>query len=216
MENTEVEKQVGGGEDSGRASTAKPKTDQIARPQREVFPLGAPLLASPFSLMSAFFSDIERLARVMGSETRPAPLALASARSGSMAASAWVPPVEVFARNGQLVIVAEVPGIEKDELNVEVDADRLIISGERLERHEEQQGSMYQSERRYGRFARAIQLPAGARPDQGNATFANGILEIEIPLNAPPSTRRLEVRDANDSERPKPEPQRAKAPSPAV
>jgi len=217
MENTKVEQQTGGDEDSGRGSDANPKTEQIARPQREAFPLApASFFASPFSLMNAFLNDIDRLASGMGFDTVPSPRTLTSARRGRVAAPAWIPPIEVFARNGQLVIVAEVPGIEKDKLNVEVDADRVIISGERLEQHEDQHGSMYQSERRYGRFARAIELPAGARPDQGNATFANGILEIEIPLSAQPSTRRLEVRDANTSEHPKPEPQRANAPSPAT
>ena len=217
MENTKVEQQTDGDQGSRRGSDANVRSEQIARSEREVFPLApAPFFASPFSLMNVFLDDIARLARGMGLDTLPSPRALTSTRSGRMAAPAWIPPIEVFVRNGQLVIVAEVPGIEKDKLDVEVHADRVVISGERLEQHEDQHGSMYQSERRYGRFARAIELPAGARPDQGNATFANGMLEIEIPLNVQPSTRRLEVRDADESERPKPEPLHAKAPSPAT
>ena len=89
--------------------------------------------------------------------------------------------------------------MDKDSISVDIDADRVVISGERIEQHDGPQGSLHVSERRYGHFARAIGLPPGARADEATASFANGILEIKIPLDTQPGMRRLEVRDGGES-----------------
>lgn len=109
----------------------------------------------------------------------------------------WIPDLEVFHRNYELVVRADLPGISKDDVRVDVTEDSLTIQGERKrERDEDREGS-YRSERSYGSFCEVIRLPEGTITEQAKATFRNGVLEITMP--APPEHarqgRRLEIAD---------------------
>lgn len=215
MANEKVEEQTSNGGNGGRGNEAKPKTEKREEKglsRRDAFPLtSGTFLPSPFSIMRTFLEDIDRLARI-GFDDPSSSRAQVSARSRGSASAVWTLPIEVSEREGQLVIVAEIPGIANENINVEIDADRVVISGERVEQQDASRGSLYVSERRYGQFARAILLPPGARPDEATASFADGILEIKIPLATQPGMRRLEVRDGSESKRQKPEAAEAKTP----
>ena len=87
----------------------------------------------------------------------------------------------MFHRNNELVVRAELPRLRKDEVKVEVADDTLTIQGERKREHEEEHEGLYRSERSYGTFRRAIELPPGTIPDQAKATFKDGVLEIAMP-----------------------------------
>jgi HSP20 family protein len=110
----------------------------------------------------------------------------------------WVPDVEVFHRNSELVVRADLPGLTKDEVKVDVTEDRVTIQGERKREREEEHEGVYRSERSYGRFCRDIPLPPGTISDQAKASFHDGVLEITMP--APPESarrgRRLEISEA--------------------
>jgi HSP20 family protein len=93
----------------------------------------------------------------------------------------WAPQVEMFRRGDRIVVRADLPGLRKDDVRVEVDDGVLTISGERSEEHEEDRGDFYRSERSYGQFYRAIPLPEGVTADQAEATFKDGVLEVTIP-----------------------------------
>lgn len=220
MANDKVEEQTNNGRDGGRGNDAKPKTEkteQKALSRREAFPLAsARFLRSPFSMMSAFLDDIDRLARGIGFEEASSPDAPGSATSRGSASPVWALPVDVSEQDGQLLIVAEAPGMDKDSISVDIDADRVVISGERIEQHDTPQGSLYVSERRYGHFARTIGLPPGARAEEATASFANGILEIKIPLDTRSGMRRLEVRDGGEGKRAKREGTDARTPPAAA
>lgn len=109
----------------------------------------------------------------------------------------WMPDVEVFHRDSELVIRADLPGLTKDDIKVDVTDDRITLQGERKREHEEERGGVYRSERSYGRFYREIPLPEGAIADQAKATFKDGVLEVTMP--APPEHvrrgRRLEITE---------------------
>lgn len=214
MANDKVEEQTNNGGDARRGNEANPKTEtrktetreEKGLSRRDAVPLtSGTLLPSPFSIMSNFLEDMDRLARGIGFDGPSPSRAQVSARSRGSTSAVWTLPIEVSERDGQLVIVAEVPGMAKDNISVDIDADRVVISGERTEQHEASRGSLYVSERRYGHFARAIVLPPGARPDEATASFADGILEIQVPMATQPGMRRLEVRDGSESKRQKPE-----------
>jgi HSP20 family protein len=93
-------------------------------------------------------------------------------RSESRLADAtWAPQVETFRREGKLVVRADLPGLTKDDIDIEIDEDVLVISGERSDETRDERDDFYRSERTYGRFFRAVQLPDGVDSDKIDATF---------------------------------------------
>jgi HSP20 family protein len=109
----------------------------------------------------------------------------------------WSPRVDVVEREGQFAIRADLPGLSKEDIKVEVTDDAITIEGERKhEKKEEREGYCY-SECSYGSFYRSIPLPEGAEAAKATAEFHNGVLEVTVPAPARPETkvRRLEVRD---------------------
>jgi HSP20 family protein len=112
----------------------------------------------------------------------------------------WVPQIEVLQNNGQFMVRADLPGLTKDDVKVEVTDDLLTLSGERKEEKEEKREGFYRSERSYGSFYRQIPLPEGAKTENAAATFQNGVLEITIPApKVEPSTRKLEITEPTEA-----------------
>ena len=89
--------------------------------------------------------------------------------------------MEIFEREGHLVVRADLPGLTEDDVHVEVTDEALTIEGERRSEHEERQGGVFRSERRYGAFRRQIPLPEGVNADQVTASFKDGVLESRCP-----------------------------------
>src|SRR5438105_2737203 len=98
---------------------------------------------------------------------------LGSPTSGRELAT-WSPQVETFRRDDQLVVRADLPGMRKEDVKVEIDDGILSISGERCEEHEDDGDDFYRSERHYGQFYRALPLPDGVTGDSCDATFKDG------------------------------------------
>lgn len=116
---------------------------------------------------------------------------------GEFRQSLWSPQTETFEREGQLVIRADLPGLKKDDVNVEITDDAITISGERRDEDEERREGYYRSERSYGSFFRSIPLPEGVNADNANATFNNGVLEITMQAPQLQSRgRRLEITES--------------------
>ena len=110
----------------------------------------------------------------------------------------WVPQLEVRHNNGQFMVRADLPGLTKDNVKLELTDDMLTLSGERKEEKKEKRNGFYRSERSYGSFYRQIPLPKGAKTKNAAATFVNGVLVITIPAPVPkvePSIRRLEIKE---------------------
>ena len=165
------------------------------------------MTGSPFTFMRRFSEEMDRLFEDFGFGRGW--LAPAFGRDllqrgfGESGQSVWSPQVEMFEREGQLVLRADLPGLTKDDVKVEVTDDALTISGERKSEHEEKGEGYYRSERSYGSFYRQIPLPEGVNADDANATFRNGVLEIT--MQAPQrqterSSRRLEIKEGNEGQ----------------
>jgi HSP20 family protein len=107
----------------------------------------------------------------------------------------WTPQIEVFERDGKLIVSTDLPGLKKDDVRVEVKDNVLTIEGERRDEHRDEQGRW--SERTYGRFYRSIALPEGVNADSASATFNNGVLEITLdaPQRNQQRGRQIEVRE---------------------
>jgi HSP20 family protein len=102
----------------------------------------------------------------------------------------WSPAIEVFQRDGKYNIRAELAGLEPKDVKVEVENDAVVIQGERKFEQEEKDGGVQRTERQYGLFYRSIPLPEGAKVEQAQAKFHNGILEVTIPVPEQQSNRR--------------------------
>ena len=149
-------------------------------PRERWTPVGSPL--SPVALMRRFAEEMDRLF----GDFRFGALSLLPRFELPWKSSegGWLPSLEVAERGGKLVVRADVPGVTKDDVKVQVRDDVLCIEGERRQEREEKRKGLYRSERTYGRFCREVPLPEGIDPEQVKATFKNGVLEVTMP--APP------------------------------
>jgi HSP20 family protein len=109
-----------------------------------------------------------------------------------------VPAMEMTETDKAYKIKVEVPGMEAKDIDVTVDDDTLVISGEKKDEREEKERDIYRSERSYGAFERRVSLPSGADAAKIEAKARNGILQITLPKNekAAASRRKIEVETA--------------------
>jgi len=149
-----------------------------------LFPLSARefLGAGPLEMIRRFSEEMDRAVGHIVED-----LGFSQGRGfGEM--TAWSPAVEIFERDNNMVVRAELPGMSKDDVKVEMTDEGLLIYGERKREKEEEHEGWYRSERSYGEFRRLIPMPEGVNVDEAKARFENGVLEITAPI--PESTRR--------------------------
>lgn len=156
-----------------------------------------PSSVSPLALMRAMMDDMDRMFGGSSLGFRGLTDRLFGTRSlgrlrPSTQEALWLPAIDISKRDDQLVVHAELPGLNAKDVNVEVDQGTLTISGERAQ----SSGDAYHSERSYGSFYRAIPLPENVDTNLIKATFTNGVLEVTMP--APKSEqlarRKIEVK----------------------
>jgi len=159
--------------------------------------------SSPFAFMRRFAEEMDHLFEDFGLQSgRHLPRFLSRGREllrreAGLVPAEWSPRVDVLEREGQFVVRADLPGLSREDIKVEVSDDLLTIQGERThEEKEEREGYCY-SERSYGSFYRAIPLPEGAEASKATADFRKGVLEVTVPAPSrpEPKARRLEVRE---------------------
>lgn len=111
----------------------------------------------------------------------------------------WYPQIEVFEKENTFTVRADLPGMKKEDIKVELTDNALTISGERVEETEEKREGFYRTERSYGSFNRSIPLPKGAKTDKANATFQNGVLEIKMDVpEQQMNGQRLEIKEPTE------------------
>jgi HSP20 family protein len=171
---------------------------ELSRSDRLLTPFISLVNTSPFALMRQMMDDMDQL---FGSWQQPRnqELQRSNQRGGQLQSALrnlWAPQVEVFERGHNIVVRAELPGLNKDDVDVEVDDDALIIRGERHNDVEDEHEGYYRSERSYGSFYRAIPLPDGIDPNSCDATFKDGVLEVtlEKPTQQQSKAKKVNVR----------------------
>jgi len=107
----------------------------------------------------------------------------------------WSPRVDMFEQNGAIVVKAELPGVKKEDLEVTVDEGELVIRGERRQESEVKEEDYYRMERSYGSLYRRLPLPEGVTPEQVQAVYKDGVLEVRIPKPAQkaPEARKVPI-----------------------
>jgi HSP20 family protein len=108
----------------------------------------------------------------------------------------YVPPVEMATEGTDVVITLELPGVDVEDIDIEVADGRLTISGERKDHWEDSRGKVLVREMRYGAFRRTFQLPDGVGPDQVEAESDKGLLRLRVKSVTKPVVppRKIEVR----------------------
>jgi HSP20 family protein len=117
---------------------------------------------TPFGMMRRFADEMARMFEDFG---------FPSTERGAWALDRFSPQMDVFERGGKLVVRANLPGMTKDDVTVDITENAIVIEGERKYEHEESQQGVYRSERGYGRFHREIPLPDGVNTENATANF---------------------------------------------
>jgi HSP20 family protein len=115
------------------------------------------------------------------------------------ATQSWVPALDVWETDNEVVYAFDLPGIPEDAISIEVKEDTLTVSAQREKTEETSDEGFYRFERRYGSFARAVGLPQGVNQDQISARYENGVLEIRVPKPEEQKPRRIELAKTIES-----------------
>jgi len=95
--------------------------------------------------------------------------------------SIFSPPMDVAETEDEVHVTVELPGMEKDDIELSMEGDRLVVRGEKKEQKEYREGDLYRSERYFGRFTREVPLPCEVDWEKAEATFKNGVLNVSLP-----------------------------------
>ncbi len=110
----------------------------------------------------------------------------------------WVPAVDVWETENELVYAFDLPGIPQDKINVELEDATLTVTAERERSQEVSQERFYRFERRFGTFTRTIGLPQGVNEDSIRAEFRDGVLEVHVPKPEQQKPRRIQIAGGSD------------------
>jgi HSP20 family protein len=120
---------------------------------------------------------------------------------GLPAASGWsavTPMIDVAETDREIVVTAELPGLDSNDFEVTLAGDLLTIKGEKKSEHEQKDGDATYMERRYGSFARTVRLPFEAGNEKVDANYEKGVLTVRVPKPADvqKAVRHIEVKSA--------------------
>lgn len=104
------------------------------------------------------------------------------------------PAIDLFEEKDDIVVKAELPGMEKDNIEVNLTDNTLTIKGEKKKEEEIKEEKYYRAERSYGSFLRTVELPKAVRGDNVKASFKNGILEVRVPKTEEAKTKEIKVK----------------------
>lgn len=144
---------------------------------------------NPFAFLRRLTPTMERLF-----EELPLPVL----RNVRAIGEGWLPSIDVFERDGTFVLRADLPGMTKANVKVEVKDNVIAIEGERKTDFGETKDGVYRMERAYGTFFRAVPLPEGIKAEDVKATFKDGVLEVTAPLppaKIAPKARFVEIQE---------------------
>lgn len=108
-------------------------------------------------------------------------------------AEMWAPSIESHLENGNLVVKADLPGIDPKEVSISVTGNQLTIEGERKQEKKEEKKDYFYRELAYGKFSRTMTLPQGVDADKVKANYKNGVLEITMPAPKELTSKKIQI-----------------------
>jgi len=112
---------------------------------------------------------------------------------GGREAQAWIPPLDVWETESEIIYAFDLPGVPEEKVTLEVQDDTLTVTAERQRPANEDGERFMRFERRYGSFSRAVGLPQSIDDTKISATYGNGVLEIHVPKPEEPKPRRIQL-----------------------
>jgi HSP20 family protein len=169
-------------EQQAQGSALAPQQGNKARagifPAAMMLAPGDLLRMGPFTLMRRMSEEMDRVFGEFG------------LNRGEGGKTVWAPAIEVSQADGKYMIRAELPGVNPGDVKLEITNEAVILEGERKSERQENKGNVHLTERQYGHFYRAIPLPEGAKVEEARAKFANGLLEVTVPVQEQKEKRR--------------------------
>jgi HSP20 family protein len=135
----------------------------------------------PFRELSALQNEMSRW------------MGLAGASPANGQSSTWLPAVDVWETEGELMLSFDLPGIPEQDIAIELNDNVLTVSGQRSRETEQSTERYYRFERRFGSFSRSVTLPPGVQEDAVSANYDNGVLEIRVPKPEEPKPKRIQI-----------------------
>jgi HSP20 family protein len=163
-----------------QASQAIQQRQQTELPRSQSWP----------TMMRRFADDIDRLFEGLAPSSM-----LRSGWTGWTERGQFSPEIDIFERDGKLVVRADLPGMTKDNVRVDITENAVIIEGERKYDYETNERGVYRAERSWGSFRREIPIPDGVKTETANAKFRDGVLEVTMDASQmAKSRRRIEIQ----------------------
>ena len=142
---------------------------------------------------SDIFNELEEMRREMEEMFTSRPFGRRFPGLRLMEQEAWMPSVEMFEKGKELVIRADLPGLDPKDVRVTLENDVLTIEGERKQEKELKEEDFYRKETTYGKFLRRMAVQPGTRPEDMRATYRNGVLEVRLPRAETPAAKQIPV-----------------------
>ncbi len=105
----------------------------------------------------------------------------------------WMPAVDIYEKNDSIVVKAELPGVDRNQISVEVKDGVLTLKGERKFEKEVKEENYHRIERSYGSFQRSFSLPVSVDQEKVKANYRDGVLEIELPKREAAKPKQIQV-----------------------
>jgi len=168
-----------------KAMTKEPKEAKEVKETRGLTPW------RPFTEMSRWEREMERILEdFFGRRLRP----FRDEWWPGITVGVREPALDLYEEKDEIVAKAEVPGITKDDIEVNITDGLLTIKGEKKKEEEIKEKDYYRSERTYGAFSRSLTLPTEINPEKVRATFKNGVLEIHLPKSEEAKKKEIKVK----------------------
>lgn len=105
----------------------------------------------------------------------------------------WLPSVDIFEEGDNLRLQAELPGLKKGDIDIQIEKNVLTLKGERKREKEFRDENSYRLERLYGNFSRSFHLPVSVDPEKISASYRDGILDVTLPKSESSKTKKIPV-----------------------
>ena len=113
---------------------------------------------------------------------------------------AWSPSVDIFENKNEIVLEAEMPGINADDVNISIENNILTLTGERRFEKKDEGDNFHRVERSYGSFTRSFTLPSTVSSENAQAEFENGVLRLKLAKREEAKPRRIEIKAGSVSQ----------------